>query len=172
MILEANQDEVTGWGEGGGKGIPKFHNQFARFRGYAFFESDDPTSLPWNTTKTGVNEDSPGYQAVRLEMVAMMRPVFDFLNMLDKEKEEEAEAKQLEKMVETAKPAKLAEIQKREVFQAPEKKLVPVRTQVRMQRIQYDKPADEVEEVKRKLSVTSFKEIGERTFEYFYDNEC
>ena len=70
MILEANQDEVTGWGEGGGKSIPKFHNQFARFRGFAFFDSDDPTSLPWNTTKTGVNEDSSGYQAVRLEMVA------------------------------------------------------------------------------------------------------
>ena len=63
MILEANQDEVTGWGEGGGKGIPKYHNQFARFRGYAFFDSDDPSSLPWNTTKTRVNEDAPGYRA-------------------------------------------------------------------------------------------------------------
>ena len=172
MILEANQDEVTGWGDGGGKGIPKFHNQFARFRGYAFFDSDDPTSLPWNTTKTGVNQDSPGYQAVRLEMVAMMRPVFDFLNKLDKEKEEEAGAQQLEKMVETAKPATLSAIQKRDFFLAPEKKLAPISEQVRMQRIQYDKPADEVDAVKRMLRATSFKEVGERTFEYFYDNEC
>jgi hypothetical protein len=170
MILEANQDEVTGWGEGGGKGIPKFHNQFARFRGFAFFDSDDPTSLPWNTTKTGVNEDSAGYQAVRLEMVGMMRPVFDFLNKLDKEKEEEVDTKQLAKMVDSAKPATLSEIQKREVFQAPEKKVVPARPP--MQRIQYDKPVDEVAEVKRKLRVSSFKEVGERTFEYFYDNEC
>jgi Histidine kinase-, DNA gyrase B-, and HSP90-like ATPase len=175
MILEASQDEVTGWGEGGGKEIPKFHNQFARFRGFAFFDSDDPSSLPWNTTKTGLNEDSPGYQAVRLEMIAMMRPVFNFLNKLDKEKEEEeedVEAKQLEKMVKAAKPAKLTEIQKREVFQAPERKTVPARPQVRVQKIQYSKPAGEVEEVKRKLRVTSFKEVGERTFEYFYENEC
>ena len=149
MILKANQDEVTGWGEGGGKEIPKYHNQFPRFRGYAFFDSDDPSSLPWNTTKTGVNEDSSGYRAVRLEMIGMMRPIFDFLNELDKEKEkEETEGKQLETAVDAAKPARLVDIQRREVFLPPEKKAVHGKPQPRLQRIQYDKPLTEVERVK------------------------
>ena len=50
--------------------------------------------------------------------------------------------------------------------------MLPPKAPARVQRIQYDKPADEVEEVKRKLRAISFKEVGERTFEYFYENEC
>ena len=106
-------------------------------------------------------------------MIAMMRPIFDFLNELDKEKEEEeVDSKQLERAVESAKPAKLAEIQRREVFQRPERKVVPSKTQGRVQRIQYDKPVQEVDKVKREFRVSSFKDVGEKTFEYFYENEC
>ena len=84
----ADQTLTTGWGEGDGRTIPKYHNQFARFRGFAFFDSDNTGLLPWNTTKTGVDADSPIFRAVRLAMITLMRPVIDFLNKLDKEKEE------------------------------------------------------------------------------------
>ncbi len=40
-----------------------------------------------------------------------------------------------------------------------------------MQRIQYDKPLDQVEEAKRTLKVRSFKAVGEKTFDYFYKAE-
>ena len=88
LVLGADQTEVTGWGEGNGRTIPKYHNQFARFRGYVFFDCEDAARVPWNTTKSGVDRDSTIYRAMRLRMIALMRPVINFLNHLDKEKDD------------------------------------------------------------------------------------
>ena len=38
--------------------------------------------------------------------------------------------------------------------------------------INYKKPKEEVEELKRTLGVKSYKEVGEKTFEYYKDAEC
>ncbi|HWX40580.1 MAG TPA: ATP-binding protein, partial [Blastocatellia bacterium] len=46
LVLGADQSRTTGWGEDGLKTIPKFHNQYARFRGYVFLESDNSALLP------------------------------------------------------------------------------------------------------------------------------
>ena len=76
LILEADKSRTTGWGDGN----PQYHNQYARFRGYVFFDSDHAGLLPWTTTKSNVDADSPIFRAVRLEMLYMMRPIIDFLN--------------------------------------------------------------------------------------------
>lgn len=171
MLLEHDQSITTGWGEGGGKKIPKYHNQFARFRGYTFFDSDDVGLLPWNTTKTGVDDDSPVFRAVRLEMVQLMRPVIDFLNKLDAEKgKEERDDRLLEAAVKAAKPVRLLQVRPRDTFLAPKPKPTP--RVPRTGRIQYSKPLDQIDVVKRVLKVRSFKEVGERTFEYFWEMEC
>lgn len=171
MVLEADQTNTTGWGEGDGKVIPKYHNQFARFRGYTFFDSDDARLLPWNTTKTGVDADSPRFRAVRLEMIEVMRPVIDFLNKLDAEKDkEETDDKPLEAAVRAAKVAKVSEVSTHTRFLAP--KPAPSPRPARTGRIQYSKPLDEIDRVKRALKVRSFKAVGEKTFEYFLEMEC
>lgn len=59
MVLFANQGEDTGWGT---DGVPRFHGEFAPFRGYVLFESSNLEHLPWNTTKTGVDISSKYYQ--------------------------------------------------------------------------------------------------------------
>lgn len=83
LILEADKSNVTGWGaDVDDISIPEFHGQYNYMRGFAYFDSDDPSSLPWNTTKTGLNTDSPVYRATKLHMITMMRPVIDFLNRL------------------------------------------------------------------------------------------
>ena len=41
-----------------------------------------------------------------------------------------------------------------------------------MQRIVFERPAIEVEQVKRKLKAKSFGEVGRETFLYFYRREC
>jgi hypothetical protein len=55
VVLAADRSELTGWGHVAeqGKEIPKYHNQYARFRGVAYFDSEDAGRLPWNTTKDG-----------------------------------------------------------------------------------------------------------------------
>jgi len=168
MVLEADQSKATGWGERKQATIPKFHNQFARFRGFAFFDSDDAGLLPWNTTKTGVDEDSPRFRAVRQEILTLTRPVIDFLNKLDAEKDQEKQP--LLELVEAAAPTELSQLQGSEIFD-----WAKIRKQAKapqMQRIQYDKPVNQVTKVMAALDVQTYKEVGERTFEYFFDLEC
>jgi hypothetical protein len=43
---------------------------------------------------------------------------------------------------------------------------------VRLQRLQYDRPLEKVLKAKAALNVSSFKQVGERTFDYYYDLEC
>lgn len=166
LVLGQDQSNITGWGEA----IPKYHNQYSRFRGYVFFDSDDAGNLPWNTTKTGVDSDSPIYQAVRLEMMKLSRPVIQFLNRLDAEKERDDEhGRPLETAVKAAPPTTISNIKVEGNFAAPE----PPRRRMRPNTasIQYRKPAEEVERAKTLLQVGTNREVGEKTFEYFLEME-
>jgi len=172
LLIGMDQTIITGWGDSSEKVIPKYHNQFARFRGYTFFDSDDPTLLPWNTTKTGVDSDSAIFKAVRLEMIRLMRPVIDFLNELDREKDHKDETGDapLEDAVAAAGSHRLSEIKPSDQFVAPKSPTI-VRLP-RTGRIQYNKPVEHIKIVKKVLGVSTYKEVGEKTFEYFYDREC
>ena len=171
LVLSADQTAVTGWGETKETTVPRYHNQFARFRGYAFFDAKDASLLPWNTTKTGVDSDSPKYRAVRLEMVKLMRPVIDFLNRLDAEKGHEVtDDKSLELQVKAAKPKELSELTQRPLFVAPKTQMVKVAQD--NARIQYVKPLSKVRKAQKALKVSTLRDVGERTFDYFYEREC
>lgn len=167
LVLGPDQSLITGWGEGNGTTIPKFHNTHARFRGYVFFDSDDASRLPWNTTKTGVDYESRYYQAVRLEMITLMRPVIDFTNGLAAEIGEDV--RPLEAALETAQSKDLSVLPVQEVFRAVER---PVPPALQTGRIQYSKPLEQIKKVKDALGVYSYKDVGEKTFEYFYSAEC
>lgn len=171
LVLGADQTERTGWGAGGQTEVPKFHNRHARFRGYVFFDSDNASLLPWNTTKTGVDADSKIFRAIRLEMISIMRPVVDFLNKLSREIESDEAEKPLNEALEATAPAELAELEKRTVFEAPKPALV-VRKGPNTGVISYRKTLDEIKTVQRALGVWTQKEVGERTFDYFYELEC
>jgi hypothetical protein len=169
LVLAADQDIVTGWGET--REVPKYHNQYARFRGYAFFDSRNAALLPWNTTKTGVDTDSPRYRATRLKMIGLTRPVISFLNRLDAEKGRGlTDDKPLEAAVELAKPIELEDIPARSLFRAPKPGAPRVFPQ--MGRIQYFKPEEKIRLVRKALKVSTLKDVGERTFDYFYKREC
>jgi hypothetical protein len=179
LILEADQSERTGWGEtklanGDGKGkikIPYYHNQFARFRGYIFFDAKNPAALPWNTTKTDVDLNSPAFQAARQKMVLAMRPVITFLNELDAERSPEKKQKTLTKTVASTKAKYLAALKVSHIFvsptPSPDKKTGPP-----TQRIAYERPKKQIELVKRTLNVHTLQEVGEKTFDYYVRAEC
>jgi hypothetical protein len=55
LILEGDKTDVTGWdSDADDVAIPGFHPQYNSLRGFAYFDSDNPARLPWNTTKTGL----------------------------------------------------------------------------------------------------------------------
>ncbi len=167
MVLDADKTRTTGWGQAGRSGIPQYHNQFARFRGYVLFDSDDAGRLPWNTTKSGLDLDSPVYQNARLQMVGVMRPVIDFLNRLDREKD--LPEKFLTPLVTTAHAVLLEEIPENDTFAFPEPP--PAEAGPAMGRISFQRPQDDIDRVKESLNVDSNREVGEGTFDYYVDAE-
>ena len=95
MVVRADQTELTGWGNMGTSRIPRYHHQFARFRGCAFFDSVRSYELPWNTTKDGLDVEAELYRSVRHRMASHMRPVITFLNRLDDELDQPDEDKRV-----------------------------------------------------------------------------
>jgi hypothetical protein len=167
LVLEADKSSTTGWGGSTGTKVPVYHNQFAQFRGYTFLDCDDAGALPWNTTKTGLDADSAVYQSVKLQMVAAMRPIIDFLNKV--KEEADAEEKPLEQIIEEAKPVNIAAITQHMRFVPPA--IGTASANPRLGNIQYKKPLEEINRVKDRLKVSSLREVGEKTFDYFYKLE-
>jgi len=168
MVLEADQNPITGWGklaEGRGLVAPKYHNQFARFRGYAFFDSESAGLLPWNTTKTGVDGDSQVYQAIVLEMVELMRPILEFLRRLDDEKEAPEPEKPLTQAVDRAVAIAVREITRVGPFVQPTR---IARTGPPMTSIQYRKSRDRIEALQEALGAGSASEVGATSFDLIY----
>ena len=166
MVLRADQSEVTGWGESNIERLPKYHNDFAWFRGCVFFDSKDPAALPWNTTKDGVDQDSGLYRSVRTQMITMMTPVLEFLRAVADEQEPE---QPLTELLRSASRSPVSQVQTRSSFLYIRPSVVP--PEHRPTRIAYDKPSGLVQTVKRNLGVTSNKAVGEKTFEYYVSAE-
>jgi Histidine kinase-, DNA gyrase B-, and HSP90-like ATPase len=175
LIIAKNQHKETGWGDG----VPKYHAQYHRFRGYVFFEAKDSSNLPWNTTKTGMDMDSPYFKEVRSQMIIMTLQVMDLLNKLKEEKEkdnpEEVQTLNIavEKSLKSAVP--VTEVLKKSkvlnskfhypitLFNPPAKsKVVKIAYQVSQERF---------EAVKQQMEENNPKEVGLKTFKYYYDNE-
>jgi hypothetical protein len=173
LVLQGDKSDITGWDTEGEIDIPAFHAQYNRFRGYAYFESEDAGMLPWNTSKTAINSDSVIYQAVRLDMIRLMRPILDFCNQLKREKEstDEGRVGPLNKIVSNATLAPVHECRARETFTIPKVSASPTKSGPALQRIQYDRPLKQIEAVKKALGARSYKEVGEKTFDYFYNSE-
>ncbi len=171
LVLGADKSDVTGW-IGGRADVPKYHPQYARFRGYAFFDSDDAGLLPWNTTKTGVDENSKCYRTVQQRMMNLMQPVIGFFNAVKDETDraEEALKTPLRDALQKAPLKKLAELETGDVFVAPKPDVI--RDGPRVGKILYKKPLTEIKRVQKALGVGTYHEAGEKTFEHFLRTEC
>lgn len=166
LIVQADRTSLTGWGtdEEEGVDIPKAHYQFARFRGFVFFDAVDAEALPWNTTKNGVDPESPIYQAVRLRMINSMRPIIDFLNAVDKELG--SDEARLQAIVNSAPSVPLRIVTPNATFVSPTPEQIQ-QTTPREGRVTYSAAQDKLDIAKKMLGVTSNKAVGEATFNYF-----
>lgn len=166
LIVQADKTPLTGWGteEENGVDIPRAHYQFARFRGYVFFDAVDAEALPWNTTKNGVDPESPIYQAVRLRMINSMRPIIDFLNAVDKELG--TDEARLQTIVNSASSVPLRAVTFNATFVSPTPEQIQ-QTTPKEGRVTYSAAQEKLDIAKKLLGVTSNKAVGEATFNYF-----
>ena len=170
LILEADQSSVTGWTKEFGN--PKFNNEFAWFRGFVFFESDQTDLLPWNTTKTSVDLDSVNYKYIQGQMGEVMRPILNFMYKIAEEKKNSDDSDEdtpLEKIIKETNLVSLDSITEEQEFSAP----LDIPPPVNNVRISYSKPKEEVDKLKRALGgINRNSELGKLTFEYVFRREC
>jgi len=169
MILEANKELITGWGQDGEVTMPRYHNQYSRFRGYVYFDSDFPSALPWNTTKTGVDSDSKLFKWARLQMLTLSAPVVKFLNVVKEERGDQDNEAILSDYIDSAKGTRLDQLSSRAHFLGPTLSTVK---QSKSIQIRFSASFDDFERVRTRLRVTSVKDVGEGVFDYYLRKEC
>lgn len=168
QVVRADKTSLTGWASVIEEvTTPKAHGQFARFRGYAVFESDDAGALPWNTQKSGIDLDSQVYLWSLREMVPALRQVIDFLNALDAERD--TESTHLRSVLERARPVTLSAVASatRFYYYAAQ----PASNGPRTVRVQFDRSIEEVDFARDFFNVPSAKKAGEKAFDYFLERE-
>lgn len=172
LVVAADKSSLTTWKdmENKSSGVV-FHNNYAGFRGIVYFSSKQPEKLPWNTTKTGLDETSRIYLRAREKMLEIFKIVKGIIDEIRKNTEE----------IDDGIEESVAKMQGREMTVTEIKKVQKNRqmaiksvtiTTVPNVTINYKKPKKEVEELKQALDVKTYKEVGEKTFEYYKDAEC
>jgi Histidine kinase-, DNA gyrase B-, and HSP90-like ATPase len=164
MVLEADKSASSGWGVS----LPQWHSKYRRFLGYAAFSSSDVTRLPWTTTKQGVVQDSPVYQAALEEMAVQAKRVLRWLSGLYPG-ELEPETIEGRLLLQNAKGVSLTDLPKREALFHAQSKRRARRSEVN---IQYRKAVAEVEKAKELYGQPiSASRLGEYTFDFFVEQK-
>lgn len=174
VVLSADRRDVTGWGllenESDKLMVPNFHNQYARFRGIVWFDSEDSSRVPWNTTKTDVDIDSSVWQRAFARMIEMMRPVIAFLNDLDQDIDANTrESSPLYQYVSQALTVKAEKVTGKSDFIAPSRTAIQFKPKTI--KIQYSRPIEDVEYLKDALDVGSARAVGEKAFDLILDGQ-
>ncbi len=181
LILGPDHTDKTGWGAKTPIRIPEYHSQFYRFRGFVFLNAEDPRDLPWNTSKTNMDLDSPVYRTVLQQMIVMMRSVIDFLNGLHDEKNnfEKGLIKTmpLQRSIENSTSYELSTVVitkkfvSKDLFVYPEpaERLAP--NKPRSIWIRFEISSKESELIKEYFDSDSLSDIGREIFDYFIARE-
>jgi hypothetical protein len=167
VIVAGDRTELTGWGING----PTFVSKYRGFIGVAFFFSDEASKLPWTTTKRGLNMESAVYQAARVEMSAIARPVLTFLNNMYPGEAKEA-------LVERRMTGELVQT---DVAALIDRESAPFHLPPRRRRkkstvsVQFEAESPDVDRIRKRLGKSSSwaaGSVGRYTFEYFLEMEC
>jgi len=161
LLLAADRSRLTGWGTV----AAAYHPQYRNFRGYAYVNAADSSLLPWNTTKTGVDEDSLVFRAVQQEMETALKRVQAVINRLKKERQDrEPEERPLEAAVRAATEIPLDELPESETMRVPP---LPPPVQGNRRRIAYLVNRGDFDRVAETLGVDSAPDVGRETFNYY-----
>lgn len=166
LLLAGDKSAVSGWGKDNKN--PSFHPQYNQFRGYAFFESNDPDKLPWNTSKNQANTESKVFRGAKPFLVNALSEVVEFLNK--RKRAVSQKDRSYDALLKSSTAVEVSNIvRKSDHF---EYKLAKERASNGLVRIQFDEPANKVARAKKVLGVTSYTRVGEEVFDYFYSREC
>lgn len=160
-VLLGDKTSLTGWGRGI---VPQFHPKYNSFVGFVRIYSEDPLQLPWTTSKTSLNTNSPVYEKLIKEIETITRPITSYFDRAYSQKQIPEDRPLFRELPSKA----IHEITEKQNFA-----VVPIK-RARHPSIQYKKPIEDIERIRKCLKKPwmSYKEIGIKTFDYFMDMEC
>jgi hypothetical protein len=167
VVVRANKDDLTGWGSE----FTTFQPKHRSFVGVASFESDDPLSLPWTTTKRNLNRESSVFIRARGLMASMSKPILTFLNS-QYPSDPGAEAADIRNAVEGVREVSFREIASKPSvgfsYTAPRKK------EKRNKRVSFDAKVVDLDKVRIHVRRPNLSpsEIGKLTFAHYVKTEC
>ena len=163
VVVAADKSSQTVWGD---NTFPLWHFQYYGFLGVVSFHSKDPILLPWKTTKREVDSRNGIYRRAIEKMKEATRTWIDYTN------DRKSDIKDAKKHEATASPKPLFTVSPNPVLVVP--KISKKTDQISYSSIQYQKPSSEIAKAKKLLgnSRMSNAQLGEKTFEYFLDNEA
>jgi len=177
LVIFDDISEDTGW-SGGQPFLPKFHSIYNQFRGVVLLNTNDPSKLPINTSKTGFNKEGKVYHHLLNRMVEVARPFIDFLSDKYNKQKEKIDEKEDELLKEISKEEKEVietsiddtKTEYQSAFTPPETAIV-TRPVIPQTTISFKKPKRQVDIMKKVLKVQTNLEVGEKTFDYFWESE-
>ena len=163
-VISADKTALTGWQN---NGLPIFQPKHRPFLGTVYFVSKYSDRLPWDTTKSGINEDSAIWQQAKRLMVTVGRSVVSFLDSRYSDEGTEVVQSDLDQAAGDRVEVIRGSLGTKRAFRRPQP---PPRTTTR---IQYDAKIKHVEMIGDYLSRPgmSGSEVGRHTFSYFLRNE-
>jgi len=176
-ILSADKSSLTTWKDDKDVDGIKYHNDYATFRGFIFFTSVFPEFLPWNTSKTGIDGSSQIYKEARPHMIDAFKVITSELKKLAKLEEDTRTA-----VTTVLRQNSTSKIQYYSALAIPVKtnvafvdlytEIVKQSTdKVPMTSVSYRVETKHVDNAKKALGVSSNKDVGLKTFEYYIEME-
>jgi hypothetical protein len=167
VVVRANKDELTGWGAD----LASFQPKYRSFVGLASFESDEPLSLPWTTTKRALNRESAVFIHTRNQIVTMSKPILTFLNS-QYPSDPTTDVGDIRDTLEGIKPVLFREIASKPsigfAYTPPKKK------EKKKEWIRFQAPIAVLDKVRRHLrrSYMTPSDIGRYALDHFVKTEC
>jgi hypothetical protein len=164
LLLYADKGRLTGWGNE----AAAYHPQYGRFRGYVLLEGD-ARYMPWNTTKTGVDEDSRIFREVQNDMFDALQKVQAVINRLKKERRQSDPASRPAVIaLDKAKPVTLSELPASASFRIPDPAPDPPAT---AQWIRYQVDLEDFELVAETVGSDTPADVGRATFDWYLEEQ-
>lgn len=163
-VISADKSPITGWNDD----LPIFQPKHRPFLGTVFFVSRYADRLPWDTTKSGINEDSEIWQRATRQMFVVGRSVISFLDRRYTDEGTAIAQKELTEATKDRVDTMTASVARKRIFIQPQERKRKTTT-----RIQYDAKIKHVEKISEYLSQPemSASEVGRHTFHFFLRNE-
>jgi hypothetical protein len=163
LLFAANRSRVTGWGDG----AAAYHPQYRQFRGYVMLDGN-AESMPWNTTKTSVDEESRVWRAVQTHMFDALQKSQTVMNRLKKEFASGLPDQPTNAAMTQARAVPLATLPLSRSFALPP----PAKRQLaNTQWIRYQVDKQDFEAVARQVDSDAAGAVGRATFDFYLANQ-